>query len=384
MLNSTKMFFKFFLAVIFYSFHSENLWAYYDFFPSKKIAFVKQVTNIGLYVAPTNASNSEIIFSSFAASGPVALFTKFNADFFIVDTEPDAECNVWKEKVSGCKHKLEFFESLRTVIPPHGERAGHKYPQGKFMVKCDAIDWSKYDIVISLDISVPARITKKYPKVLWAYYVSEGCQPAFYESRKKPINGYDIYFTQNYQESPVLPAHVLEFPYQLQYYGCIHELFGVSEKELIRNKINLETHTNYILSQGQKKLLNLIMPTITANGSIKDLLGHLLHSKYYVQFLEPQQGKRHGVLGNGIVEGVATGNLVISNGFGLANDGLLTPRTRVKNFKELVERIVFFENNPSALQEELKLQRAKLDRLCFTRPIAQLFDKHNKKVAKLK
>ncbi len=35
--------------------------------------------------------------------------------------------------------------------------------------------WSRFDIVISMDITVGPEIIRRYKSVLWMYYVTEGC-----------------------------------------------------------------------------------------------------------------------------------------------------------------------------------------------------------------
>ena len=67
------------------------------------------------------------------------------------------------------------------------------------------------------------------------------------------------------------------------------------------------------------------------------------------------------------------------------------PRTREKikgcpvfdSFEELLERLQFFENNPEAYKIEVNAQRAKLNRLCFERPLKELFSKHEEKLVRI-
>lgn len=347
-------------------------------FPSefKKIAFVKQVICPNLYCCHTNASPQETIFSSFKHSGPVALFTKFNADFYIVETEPDEECMIWLEQAS--LKQRQYDELLRTTIPPTGARAGHAYPQGYFSVCCKDINWDNYDIVISVNIGVPARITAKYPKTLWCYYILEG-SPSYKKSFLNPIKGYDVFLTQDFHQNRELKSHALEFPFQLHYYGCFHELFGIKTEQINRKGINLEVHTNETLTKNQKKTLENITSITRSNGALKNMLEGLMQTKYYIQYLDQNSGHRASVRGNGIVEAIATGNLVIARYNGLNNKDLLSSKTLVHTFEELLEKILYFEANPSEYLLELQQQRKKLDELCCYRPMKNLFEKHTKK-----
>lgn len=345
---------------------------------TKKIAFIKQVTCPNLYCCSKNSYAKEIVFSSFKHSGPVALFTKFDADFYIVETESDEECMIWTEKV-GTEEQRKKLELLRTTIPPHGKRAGHKYPQGYFTVHCQDINWSDYDIVISVDISIPARITAQYPKTLWCYYVLEGC-PSYRKSLIKPIKGYDVFLTQDFFQQRQLNAHVLDFPLQLHYYGCFKELYDENIESKKRTGINLEVHTKATLTEKQVQELKKITTVTQSSGAIKDMIKGLMQTKYYIQYLGGRAGERAWVRGNGLVEAIATGNLVIARESGLHNKDLLSPKTFVHSFEELVERIRYFESHPSEYLLELEQQRKKLDFLCYYRPMKQLFEKHDEKM----
>ncbi len=169
-----------------------------------KIAFVKQVTATDLYCCSKNASQKEIIFSSFHRSGPVALFTKFNADFYIVNLDSAQECNAWKynsQEYNGSRSPLAEIEKYINEIiskdTPFGKRILNKYPQSTFALNADSIDWSNYDIVISNFISIPSRITQKHSKVIWCYMPSNPDNKVYKESHKKQLDGYD--FLLNYK-----------------------------------------------------------------------------------------------------------------------------------------------------------------------------------------
>lgn len=352
----------------------------------KKIALVKQVTTNHLYSAPPGSTGPKVVLSAFKASGPAALFTALGAHFYIVENEPDSECNIWQEKVSDCKHApLATYQALRDTISAWGKIAGHLVPQGAYAIHCDEIDWAQYDIVISMDIAVPKRITKKYPHTLWAYYIGEGCMPSYNKSFTKPIDGYDVFLTQDYHEHRPLASHVIEFPYQLNYYGCFHELLGYPTNSPKKPSINLEFHTDNSMTPEQRQALTTLMPITRSSGSITNMLTGLMKTKYYVIYLNKNSGKRSSIRGNAIAEAVATGNLVIAVNQGLSNTSLLFPdKTLVDSFDQLIKQLVHFENNPSAFQQELTLQRNKLNEFCFNRPIRELFKRHDEKLQQLK
>lgn len=362
---------KFFLAIIFLSFDVCSQTNY-------KIAFVKQVVYQDLYCSSSDSSISDIIFSSYKRSGPVGLFTKFDTDFYIVDVEKDPECNIWKEK---CKpENIATYEALKTNISSWGQIAGHKFSQGHYSRKCADINWEKYDIVITLDAAIPARITLKYPKILWTYYIGEGVQPTFKASFKKPVKGYDCFLTQDCSLKTNNQSHIIEFPYHLQYFGCFHELLKIKEKDLKREGIYLETHTDmYFKSNNDQlqKLSNICNVKRYMHGiSLKEMIFNHLNSKYFIQFIDSKKTKiRSGTRGNAVIQAIASGNLAIAKKENIKNIDILTPNTLVNTFEDLIRVVNYFEKNPDMYKKELKLQRQKLNYLCFNRPMNELFKK---------
>ena len=347
------------------------------------IALVKQVTYQDLYCCRSDESAAALIFSTFKRTGPVALFTKYGADFFIVHVEPDSECMIWKEKPLFChQEKLSYYESLAHKIPKWGKIAGHTLPQGAFSVHCSDINWSQYDIVISLDIAVPTRIVKAHPKVLWCYFIGEGVQPSYSASLEKPLAGYDCFLTQDYHVSKNLKQHVVDFPYMLQYYGCFHELLCIDTS--VTNQAGI--FCNGSLDKNQLCLLQNIGSVYRQPGPISafDRISTLVQTKYFTYCYDQRPGQRTSFRGNALVEAVATGNLVVANDMFFSNTGLLSDKTTVRTFQELLDALVYFESNPEEYKKEVELQRTRLQELCCDRPMQELFEKYKKKIASQK
>lgn len=333
------------------------------------IAIVKQDVYQDLYCCSPYSSNSEIVFSSLKRTGPVSLFTKLDADFWIVKTESDPECNIWKEKVFDCKQKpIEHYESL--VIEPFMQGArGHKHGQGFYSVFVHSIDWEKYDIVISLDVSVPSRITSRFPQVVWCYYIGEPCMNSYRKSKNSPVSGYDLFLNQNFRFYPQkMAAHEVEFPYFIQNYNCFQELLG-NIPDQKRQGIIIESHTQRILDDEQLSELSRFGSVYLTIGKTQDVVESLLQSKYFLRI-----GGRK-LRGNAMIEAISAGCLAIGNPEEFLHESLFTPNTRVKDFKEAIEKIAFFETHPNALNRELMAQRQLVDYLCFYRPLSDLLMK---------
>lgn len=338
----------------------------------KKILFLKQTVFQDLYCCKNYNSYRDLIFSSLKRTGPVGLFTRLNADFIIVNLVHDIECNIWQQKWYDCKQKPpEFYLSLIDT-PFLGGKRGHLEGQGKYGIDINDIDFSKYDIVISCDISVPTRIVKQNPHIVWCYYISEPCMTAYKKSHQQVLFGYDLFLNEGFRKIKLNPKprwHEIEFPYFLQYYGCFHDLLGIDKDFFERAGIFLESHTSRELDADQINELKSFGPLGFTEGKTEEIIMGLLKSKYYVRF-----GGRK-LWGNSMIEAIAAGCLALGNPDEFRHVSLFTNKTSVKSFEELTKRIKFFEGNPDEYSRELRKQRRRLDYVCYNRPLRELYKK---------
>jgi len=338
----------------------------------KRILLVKQTVYQDLYCCSSDSTPQEIVFSSLKRTGPVGLFTRMKADFAILETVSDSECQIWKQKAINCKQMpLEFYKKIESAPYLDGER-GHKYGQKHFSVTLDSIDWDHYDIVISYDISIPKRITQHHPNVVWCYYISEPCMPAYKSSQKKLIEGYDLFLNERFRKIRLFPRpanHEIDFPYFIQYSGCFHDLLFLKEDLSQRKGIFLESHTSAQITENQVSMLTKFGPVRRTEGTVQNIIQGLILSKYFARM-----GGR-SLWGNAMIEAIAAGCLAIGNPDEYKHVSLFTPATSVKSFEALVKRIQHFENHPSKYLKELYKQRKLLDHLCFYRPLSELLDK---------
>jgi len=358
---------------------------------SARIAVVKQDVHDDLYCCTRGSSAREIVSSTIVRTGPVALFTRFNADFILLKTEPDEECNIWKEKWTA-NHwaPLEYFEGFRDRIP------GRDYGNSRFAVAAADVDWSEFDIVISSDVSVPARITRQFPSVAWCYYVREIKTPSYAASRRQPILGQDLHLNHQFRPRRFLrrlPAHEVEFPYHLQYFACFNELFEVPLGDQNRSGVFLEHHSAESFAQNELAPLDQFGPVVSTAldlpGKVIDTkarpirrtidpeyLPYLLGSKYFLKL-----GGR-STFGTAIVEAVAAGCLAVAatelTGIGF----LFSENTRVSGVNDAVEKLKKLESSPKLFQHELQRQRKMVNHLCFSRPSRELFRKAGQVIAK--
>lgn len=350
-----------------------------------RIAFVKQDVQDDLYCCSPGSSVPELISSTLLRSGPVALFSKFSADFYIVHTEADEECNIWKEKSTDCKWcPIEYFEYFRDHVP------GRNYGQRDFSYSVYAIDWKKYDIVISLDICIPARLTRHYPSVAWCYFVKEVKTPSYAKSLVSCIHGYDLFLNQSFclgLDRLRFPRHVVEFPYHLQYFGCFHEVFSLSEINYNRSGIFLDHHSGLVLSEKELEKLRQFGPlsgtslvetsktdtTSTGTPLIpnrtmdKNFLNVLVRSKFFLKC-----GGRN-VFGTASVEAIACGCLALTVIGQHGQSHIFNENTSASSLSELLKKIQNLENNPELYRQEVYRQRKLINYLCYFRPSVHLF-----------
>ena len=355
-----------------------------------RIAFVKQDVYDDLYCCSPGESVQGLLLSTVLRSGPIALFSKFHADFFIVETVPDQECNIWKEKWTDCKWcPVEWFEYYREQVP------GRSYGQKDFSIPVEDIDWNQYDIVISADISVPERITKRYPSVAWCYYVREIRTSSYDYSREIPILGYDIFLNQMFRlgiDNQGNAEHEIDFPYHLHYVGCFAEIFDVHISDSHREGIFLEHHTGQNLSEGELSSLNTVAPIYgtslkpirrTDDGThpipnktmSPEFVNKLLSSKYFVKC-----GGR-GVLGTAMVEAIAAGCLAVGLSKKQGHNFILTKNTSGSTLDEICKKLSLLESNKALYRRELKRQRQLVDYLCYQRPLIEIFRKAKQVIA---
>lgn len=349
-----------------------------------RILIVKQDVNEDLYCCPVGTSPDQIVLSTLLRTGPVALFSELKADFRIVRTEDTPGCGIWKERATSLRwDSLEFFSSYQREVP------GRNYGQSSLAVSSYEIDWSQYDIVISIDISVPENVVAANPRILWAYYIREIKAPAYQLSLKNALAGYDRVLNHGFRlNRPSLANHVLEFPYHLQYYGCFHKLFSLTLPESRnRDGVFVDHHTMVKLSPEDRTKLRAfgwlastvhegdreIIPTserLPRRTMDSDLKEHFLNSRYFL--ITPGQ---RSVFGTALVEAIAAGCLAIGSPEAFREHGyLFNDATSASTVSEAIERIRQFELDHEAYAREVTRQRTLIDYVCYVRPLGDLLN----------
>jgi hypothetical protein len=349
-----------------------------------RVAFVKQDINEDLYCCPPGSRGRTVVESTLLRSGPAALFSEWDADFLIVETVDDPECRIWQERATRLQwDTLEFFRSYQDRIP------GRDYGQKNYAQSLSEIDWGQYDIVISVDNSVPARVTRQFPETLWCYYVRERKAPEFNESLRRPLPGQNLVFSHEFDPFPGKNSpHVLDVPYHLQYFGCLQRLFSdptIPDPE--REGIFVDHHTMVELDSEQRGILQEFGPVAstihTGNREViptserlarrtldPDLRERLFRSRYFLC----TPGKRR-VFGTAIIEAIAAGCLVVGTPRQISCPFLLGHETLADSFESAIMQLRLLQELPEKRLHAVTVQRKMVDWLCFYRPAADLLER---------
>jgi hypothetical protein len=347
-----------------------------------RIALVKQDVCEDLYCAPAGATPRELVESTQLRTGPVLLLTDWDAKFHMVETIDAPECRMWQERSVDLNwDSLEFFASYRDRIP------GKDFGQRRYAVPPDAIDWSRYDLVVSVDVCVPEAITRRYPCTAWAYYVREVKAPAYRRGIEAPAPGQDLFLNHGFRWEPgPLPRHVIEFPYHLQRYGCFHQLFAVDEAAA-RTGVFVDHHTLVRMSPEDVARLAEFGPVTgpilppelryEAGKSVPprrtmdpDLRERLLNSRFFL--VTPGQRPVHGTA---MVEAIAAGCLAIGSTRNLQQHGFIfTEHTAADDLMTGIDQMRRLTADDELYTRELQRQRDLIEWLCAVRPTLALVD----------
>ncbi|MDY7005710.1 MAG: hypothetical protein SWX82_17725 [Cyanobacteriota bacterium] len=346
-----------------------------------KLALIKQNVYGDLYVA--KPFNKQPYKYSLKRSGPLGFFTAFETDFFIVNVDPSLECNTYKEKIYYCKHgtveKHEKFKEKTINVE------GKLLSQKDCSVNVDDIDFSIYDVVISIDIAIPTRILSKFPNILWCYYISEPCMPTYQQSLSKPLFCYDIFLNQMFRNSndfqfleQQLKGHIIDFPYCFMFPYIFHNLFGYAKricKENEKLNIIIPNYVRKLLSDRQIAKIEESFQILTPGGCSDNFLKLLCQGDIYLRL-----GNK-GKFGNETTEAVCAGAAFISTERGWRNRVYNIPGSTVRGlgfteeqFNEALKLLNTLNENRENLEKIKTKQQQIAHYICYQRPLSMLMN----------
>ena len=335
-----------------------------EFWRPRRIALVKQTAYDALYSQTGSSSWIQTALSSACHLGPLALLDELQAEYHIVRQASEPETFLWKAKYAQDPDPRASVRQKQQAID-----AWEKSPSGRSLPSVDDISWQKYDLVVGLDIPVPARITEKCPRTLWAYFSLEAGGSLQQDSLIRPVDGYRLFFNHGFRRYRCRPAnrrHVLEFPLQFQSrrnWERLHAFFPhppTERKNILVNRYSRE-------SPEPSSRIPLVW--MTGNAPLPEYLNHLLGALFAVHTTDKPRW------GNWAVETVLAGALFLGNGSSLAMLSPLLPGLDVRSLAPAVALANQLVDHPDQLSKIRKLQQETVEEFCFRRPLTDLTQK---------
>jgi len=328
------------------------------------IALVKQEVLASLPNWPGRHPIRDFVASSNGHTGCLSFLHELGAELILVRVPPDPECATWLEKFHGDldpqAHRRTFEQRAveQTFWSPAGPRTRRDVAR-----TVDEIDWKSFDLVVSLDISIPSRIVRRYPKVVWAYMITESGMPAYLASRRAPLHGYDLFLNQRCRRFPVRPwkaPHEIELPWAFQTKECYHWNPRADD-----GSVGMDNHTWKTFEERQVSMPEK-NPAVRILGCPIDFLGQYARSRYFLRM-----GPRK-TWGTSLLEASCAGCLVLGDPRSVVNSGPLISPLVVHDQTELPQRLAWLEDHPEERAELWRRQQAKTWELAFAQPLRQL------------
>jgi hypothetical protein len=335
-----------------------------------KIALVKQEVYQDLYVCSvTEKDASEVLFSSQMRVGPIGLIAELGADFYIVKAESERETRVYRRVIRKIADHLPKLRTQTIQCIPGLEFAepGSPFPNGKFAVDCRSVDWSKYDVVISINISLPTKLILTYPRTLFGYMIGEANTVT-----NKTRFGYDVALNQ--MARGLVGSHngQVDFPYTFLKGDTLeklmrHALGRPSEKKGIFMEINSTTERPVTRPPEHfAPLVEKCYPINLHRQKISDNLKAIYDSKYFLKM----GGRR--IRGNSVAEAVSLGVLCLMNRNETIHRELIPDGCNVEDIGQTLALIKRLEENPVEYDALLAEQRELVTNLFFDAPVKSL------------
>jgi hypothetical protein len=297
-----------------------------DILSSWKIALVKQVNYTDLYTNPEATTVLELLESSTMRSGPTGFWPDGKPNFFIVQDQADEESRIWEWKLQFERQNPENYISREKVRALQRQRA----------IAPDDVDWGQFDLVVTIENAIPARITRQFPQTKWATFLEHHRMPQYRQYLRKPPVGYDYFFTQRYGPNPQnlwQGKHAIDISYGFKRPGDVSKLFPEIEKKPF---VHVEDHQNLerIRMMAEQHGADPKIFRSSHMTSCVDYLRSLAESRV---FFAPSSTRPLGGLAN--VDAVAAGCLVWANKLDLWNPYLVCKEIRSNEILEYLESL---------------------------------------------
>jgi hypothetical protein len=334
-----------------------------------KIAVVKLDSYQDLWVCKKTSDILTVIKSTLVRVSPIGLSDIFNTDYIIIKDTNEYPSNIAvKVETTNTTTYSQKIPSLHFL-----DETFHKdISLESVSLDVDSINWNNYNIVIAINMCIPKRVTGKYPKTLWCYYIGENND----SNVEYIVDGYDIILNQDIQRQS-LPYYSIGFPYTLLNSRSLSSLIGYSgNKHGVFMEINNTSERPVVTvpESFQRIGTETTQSIIIHNQNIMTNLHNLCASKYFVKLF----GRR--IRGNAAMEAISCGTLCLINKSLLMYESLIQDSCNILSETEIINKINYFETHPEEYQKELNEQRRRLDTTYFSEPIKALVREYQKKL----
>ena len=316
-----------------------------------KIAFIKEACYQDLWIGDNNDTYPDLVRSSLLRTGPIGLLEIFGSDFFIV-----------KSNNSNAGHKIRFFQIPKYYISKEDykliENTKIKINSSRLPFRCpndfshdpEKINWSKYDIVISLNFAVPISIRRKNPGIVWICMTGEG---------RFPVKSlcWDYFISHDYPNTPVSELKVINMPYTFIPPRYIFDNFKTNQNKkgiYIEKNSKIDELNN---SELFKQLYSLNLNIEFHSEDIEKNLKKIASSKYFIKL-----GGR-SVRGNSFYEAMSASSLCLLHYNDCYGKIPFHQYCYFKDEKHLIEKLKFLEKNNNFLSELINYQDSVLQNM---------------------
>jgi hypothetical protein len=337
-----------------------------------RISLLKQDTYPDLYVCgPEERDPLAILRSTIMRTGPMGLFELADTRFHLIRHEHEPECSAAYRQGNLTPEIGRIMRDVgarglpgQTFLDPGSDR-----PQGDLATPADSIDWSTYDIVISINVCLPTRVLARHPRTLFCYMMSEAKK----RYSRWAFWGYDHCLTQNTRgfTHPDIGG-AIDFPYTFVGPDTLHRIMArhlgrPARKTGVYAEINMSPERPVA---GPPQVLAPLVargyPVRWHRQNILENLEQIYDSRYFVKL-----GGRC-VRGNAIAEAISCGTLVLANPALLLQRELVPESAHVRDFTELAAKLAQLDADDTLYELELARQRERLQHYGVDCPLLSL------------
>jgi len=340
-----------------------------------KFAFVKSSIYQDLWVSDITSDPFELFKTSLMRCSSIGLLEYVNTDFIIVKDSHDFPCKCYPYVTSTqTQQSIQFSKELKYPDFPFLDQTFHKHISiDEISHNIDTIQWSNYNIVITINACVPDRIIEKYPNILWCYFIAEN-EKSWTSSK---LGKYDLLLNQDIHDEQ--NDFSIGFPYSFLGPDTLQTLYktidnSTNERFGIFMEINNTTERPVTIVPDDflhiSKITNI--PILLHQQNILENLKLLNKSSYFVKI------KGRQIRGYGIMEAISAGSLVLINKDLLMFKDLIPNECNVVTSEDVINKINFFENNKNDYFNMVRLQKENLEKYAKG-SLNNLIQKYNQK-----